>query len=126
MMPRGIVNLSQNADFTGGGSKPWVPALLRSSHLYHQTYKRGLIGQEALQIQGLPALADELGLPVKLPWSPALHGHVVHTRKKNMVFGVASFEPARDVLARWEFHPLAARRRIHHVGSGDGDWAGAV
>ena len=71
-MPRGIVNLSQNADFTGGGSKAWVPTLLRSSALDHQKLKRGLIGQEVLQVQGLPVLSEELGLPVKLPWRDAL------------------------------------------------------
>ena len=52
MTPRGIVNLSQNADYTGGGVKHHVAALLRSSALYHQRFKRVLLGQEAVKVQG--------------------------------------------------------------------------
>ena len=71
-MPRGVVKLPQNADYNGGGGKHHVPALLRSSAPYHQRAKRGVLGQEALQVQGLPALGEELGLPIRLPWRSAL------------------------------------------------------
>ena len=127
-MPRGIVNLSQNADFTGGGSKPWVPTLLRSSHLYHQTYKRGLIGQEALQIQGLPALADELGLPVKLPWRSALPlltqremfmlaGNSIHSQ----LAGEFTMWALASVMPREQFLPLSLIRPSLSEWESDGD-----
>ena len=72
MMPKTIVNLSQNADFAGWRAKDDTPTLLRSSVLYHQEYRRGLLGQEALQVQGLPVLSVELGFDVHLPWASAL------------------------------------------------------
>ena len=108
MMPRGIVNLSQNADFTGGSSKPWVPTLIRSSALYHQKFKKGLIGRTAGPRLACTERRTWLGCQV-----------AVDSR-------FAGAQPERHVHARWGLDPLAARRRVHFVGFGISDASGAM
>ena len=133
MMPRGIVNLSQNADYTGGGGKHHVPALLRSSALYHQRFKRGLLGQEALQVQGLPALGEELGLPIRLPWRSALPllsqaemfslaGNSIHTQLAGefTLWALAAVVPRERYVPTSFWRPSASQSAESESGS-DGD-----
>ena len=116
-MPRGIINLSQNADIAGGSSKSWVPTLLFSTALYHQKFQRGLIGQEALQVQGLPALGDYLGSDIKLPWRAALPelsqremfmlaGNSIHSQ----LAGEFTFWALASVMPRERFLPRSLMR----------------
>ena len=49
-----------------------VPTLLRSSRLYHQQFRRMQMGCEALMVQGVPTLSEELGLPYPTPWASAM------------------------------------------------------
>ena len=109
-MPRGIVNLSQNADFAGGRSKSWVPTLLRSSALYHQKFNRGLIGQEALQVQGLPALSEDLGVAVKLPWRAALPE--LSQREMFMLAGNSIHSQLAGEFTLWALASVMPRERF--------------
>ena len=119
MMPKTIINLSQNADFAGWRAKEHAPALLRSSLLYHQEYQRGLLGEEALQVQGLPVLSQELGFDIHLPWASALSqltqkdmyalaGNSIHSQ----LAGELTLWTLAAVMPRETFNPFLIRPSV--------------
>ena len=48
------------------------PTLTRSSNLHHQQHGRCVMGKGVLQVQGIPALSQELGLEIRVPWAATL------------------------------------------------------
>ena len=128
-MPKTIINLSQNADFAGWRASDHAPALLRSSLLYHQEHRRALLGEEALQVQGLPVLSRQLGFDIHLPWASAvptlsqremysLAGNSVHSQ----LAGELTFWILAAVIPREHFDPFLLRPSVVvSVESGDDD-----
>ena len=72
MMAKTIINFLQHADFAGWRAKDHAPVLLRIFLLYHQEHRRGVLGEETLQVQGLPVFSVKWGLDIHLPFASAL------------------------------------------------------